>query len=499
MTARASIRYQPTMAPATPSIRSKAPLPALQSASDHPALAALGIDAAALLNAVPMGILVVDPEGRVCFMNQHLEMLTGARAEQMAGLPCAYVLRSRCCVQQCAGGRPADRSKGGCRRDDIIARDRRRIPVRITATPLLGPEGQRLGVMESIEDLRASPGTGQVPGEPYSFGDIIGQSPQMGRLFAMLPVVAQSDASVLITGETGTGKDLLAEALHQASERSKGPFVKINCGALPATLLESELFGHKKGAFTGAVEDRPGRFRMAHRGTLYLTEIGDLPIPLQVKLLTFLDDKIVYPLGGSTGYDADVRIVAATHRNLEDMVRRGRFRQDLFYRLNVLRLEIPPLRVREGDVRLLLDYYLKRLSVRLGRSIEGFSGRCLKILLHYDYPGNVRELKNIVEYCANLCQEHRVQPAHLPAYLTEPKAATATRPPAAASTPILSARQSGDPHQNESGPERWRDVEARMIREALVQARGNRSRAAAMLGCSRSTLWRKIRQFGIEV
>ena len=417
----------------------------------------------------------------------------------MMGLPCAYVLRSRCCVQQCGGSRPATRGKGGCRQDDLIARDRRRIPVRITATPLFGPDGRRLGVMESIEDLRAAPGPDRVSGEPYSFGDIIGQSPQMGRLFAMLPVVAQSDASVLITGETGTGKDLLAEALHQASERAKGPFVKINCGALPATLLESELFGHKKGAFTGAVEDRPGRFRMAHRGTLYLTEIGDLPMPLQVKLLTFLDDKIVYPLGSPTGYAADVRVVAATHRNLEDMVRRGRFRQDLFYRLNVLRLEIPPLRVREGDVRLLLEYYLKRLSARLGRPIEGFSGRCLKILLHYDYPGNVRELKNIVEYCANLCQDRRAQPAHLPAYLTDPKPPAVLRSPIATPASHPSAEPGGGHRPGEGGTERWRDVEARMIREALVQARGNRSRAAAMLGCSRSTLWRKIRQFGIEV
>jgi transcriptional regulator with PAS, ATPase and Fis domain len=447
-----------------------------------------------------MGILVVDAAGRVLFMNQHLELLTGARADRVVGLPCALVLRSRCCVQQCTGSRPAARGRGGCRQDDILARDRRRIPVRITTTPLLGSDGQRLGAMESIEDLRPVPGSGPASGGPYSFGDIIGQSPQMERLFAMLPVVAQSDASVLITGETGTGKDLLAEALHQASERAKGPFVKINCGALPATLLESELFGHQKGAFTGAVEDRPGRFRMAHRGTLYLTEIGDLPTPLQVKLLTFLDDKIVYPLGSAAGYPADVRVVAATHRNLEDMVRRGRFRQDLFYRLNVLRLEIPPLRSREGDIRLLLDHYLKRLSVRLGRTIEGFAGRCLKILLHYDYPGNVRELKNIVEYCANLCQERRVQPRHLPAYLTDPARPAATpRPSAAGSPPLLPARKDPASPPGERIAERWRDVEVRMIREALVQARGNRSRAAAMLGCSRSTLWRKIRQFGIEV
>jgi transcriptional regulator with PAS, ATPase and Fis domain len=301
---------------------------------------------------------------------------------------------------------------------------------------------------------------------------------------------------VLITGETGTGKDLLAEAIHQASDRAKGPFVKINCGALPATLLESELFGHKKGAFTGAVEDRPGRFRMAHRGTLYLTEIGDLPLALQVKLLTFLDDKVVYPLGGTVGHAADVRVVTATHRDLAEMVRRGRFREDLFYRLNVLRLQVPSLREREGDIPLLLDYFLKRLSAELGRPIEGFAPRTLKTLLEYDYPGNVRELKNIAEYCAHLCQERRVQPVHLPAYLTE-KPAVRQRPAPA----VVEAAPAPPPVSGEGGKriEAWSDMEARLIREALVKARGHRGQAAQIVGCARSTLWRKIKQYGIEV
>jgi two-component system response regulator AtoC len=455
------------------------------------------VDAAGLLDAVAFGLAAVDLDGRVLALNERLATLIGMPAKLAVGLPCVYVIRNRRGVQRCGAGQSLDSDENASHTDDIITRDRRCIPVRITVSPLSGRDGTRIGHLKTIEDLSGTEVSDRLLGAAYSFGAVIGKSAPMQRLFAMLPVVAQSDASVLVTGETGTGKDLLAEAIHQASDRAKGPFVKINCGALPATLLESELFGHKKGAFTGAVEDRPGRFRMAHQGTLYLTEIGDLPLPLQVKLLTFLDDKIVYPLGSTSGYAADVRVVAATHRDLVDMVRRGQFREDLFYRLNVLRLQVPALREREGDIHLLLDYFLKRLSSRLGRAIEGFAPRSLKILLGYDYPGNVRELKNIAEYCAHLCQDKIVQPAHLPAYLTETRIEAA----AARSAFRSDAAASPEPPRADAGqaPERWRDIEARLIREALVKARGHRGRAAAMVGCARSTLWRKIKHYGIEV
>lgn len=453
------------------------------------------IDPTALLDAVAFGLVAVDPKERVLALNERLATLIGMPAEDAVGLPCVQVLRNRCGVQRCASGGTLEGEGNASRTDDLITRDRRRIPVRITVSPLVGRNGSRVGYLKTVEDLSGPASAEQLLGNSYGFGAVIGRSARMQRLFAMLPVVAQSDASVLITGETGTGKDLLAEAIHQASDRSKGPFVKINCGALPATLLESELFGHKKGAFTGAVEDRPGRFRMAHRGTLYLTEIGDLPLALQVKLLTFLDDKVVYPLGGTVGHPADVRVVAATHRDLGDMVRRGRFREDLFYRLNVLRLQVPSLREREGDIPLLLDYFLKRLSAGLGRPIEGFAPRTLKILLDYDYPGNVRELKNIAEYCAHLCQEKRVQPTHLPAYLTE-KPVVRQRQEAPVAEPVQASAPQGE---NGGVVEAWSEVEARLIREALVKARGQRGKAADLVGCARSTLWRKIKKYRIEV
>ncbi len=455
------------------------------------------IDPAAMLDAVASGVVAVDCQGRVLALNQRLAALIGMPAEQAVGLPCVQVLRNRRGLQHGGQDPTAEGSPTAGHPDDLITRDRRRIPVRITVTALTDRDGNAVGQLKTVEDLSGDTNAERLMGSTYGFGAVIGRSARMQRLFAMLPVVAQSDATVLINGETGTGKDLLAEAIHQASERAKGPFVKINCGALPATLLESELFGHKKGAFTGAVEDRPGRFRMAHGGTLYLTEIGDLPLALQVKLLTFLDDKVVYPLGGTVGHAADVRVVAATHRDLGDMVRRGRFREDLFYRLNVLRLQVPCLREREGDVPLLLDYFLKRISAGLGRNIQGYAPRTLRILLDYPFPGNVRELKNIAEYCAHLCHDTQVQPEHLPAYLTEARVET---PGFCDNGGTIGddAAESASNGRPSREPERWSEVEARMIRQALVKARGHRGRAAAMVGCARSTLWRKIKHYGIE-
>ncbi len=440
-----------------------------------------------LLNNVPLGIALLDPSRRIVFSNQALEAITGLSAADARGLACHQVLRSRICLTGCPA-RDEGFSGSVCLESDLINRDHQMIPFRMTLSRLFDTRGKPAGFIETIEDLRLLREFDEKINQAYRFGQLLGKSRQMEKLFAILPVIAQSDSSVLLTGETGTGKDILAEALHQASTRAKGPFIKINCGALPETLLESELFGHTKGAFTGALENKPGRFNLAHTGTLYLTEIGDLPLPLQVKLLTFLDDRVIYPLGGTRGIEADVRIIAATHRNLEQMVQEGRFRQDLFFRLNVLRAHLPALREREGDIRLLLDHFLNQFNQKLGRSITGFSSRALKILLAYPFPGNVRELRNIVEYAVNLCMDEKVFPKHLPAYLLEEKqdCMVDVRPEKA---PLIQPRGTSPT---------WPEVEKNLIMEALVRAKGNRSAAAAALGCSRSTLWRKMKVYGID-
>jgi transcriptional regulator with PAS, ATPase and Fis domain len=253
------------------------------------------------------------------------------------------------------------------------------------------------------------------------------------------------------------------------------------------------LFGHQKGAFTGAVENKPGRFRLAHGGTVFLTEIGDLPLPLQVKLLTFLDDKVVYPLGATKGYNVDVRVIAATHRDLEHMVREGRFRQDLMFRLNVVRLHLPPLRERGDDIHLLMDHFLRTLSSKFNQSVKGFSPETRSILRNYNFPGNVRELRNIVEYAVNVCEGDRVEPRHLPAYVIEQSVSPITDDAVVSreGAPLVQERTP------RSGNEDWASAERRMIIEALLKAGGKRSRAAALLGWGRSTLWRKIKQHGI--
>jgi two-component system response regulator AtoC len=322
----------------------------------------------------------------------------------------------------------------------------------------------------------------------------------MQEIFELLPIMARTDASVLITGETGTGKDLVAEAIHKASKRSHYPFIKVNCGALPESLLESELFGHVRGAFTGADKDKPGMFRLAHGGTLFLTEIGDLSLPLQVKILTVLDDKEFFPVGASKKVSVDVRIIAATHRHLGQLVKLGRFREDLFYRLNVLRLHLPPLREREDDFRVLLDHFFREFRTILHKKTKGFSEECLRILSSYAYPGNIRELRNIVEYAVNVCPGETIQPAHLPKTLLMPPEGYSPIPPpnisengggvqdAPVKTATLSVSTSGG----------WGEVEKGMILEALTKTLGNRSKAADLLGWSRSKLWRKIKHHGLE-
>jgi len=425
-----------------------------------------------------------------------MEILTGFSREKFCGVPCCYLLRSNICVQGCPLPSIKPDSGPTSFEANIINRDREKIPVRITLEPIVDISGKHTGFLEVVEDIRLLKEANTELSRAYSFGKIIGKSPQMERLYRIVPMIAQTDSPILITGETGTGKDLLAEVIHRESRRAKGPFIKVNCGALPENLLETELFGHKKGAFTGAIESRQGRFHLAHNGTLYLTEIGDLPLPLQVKLLTFLDDKIIHPLGDSKSYHVDVRIVAATHRNLEQMVREKRFREDLLFRLNVVRLELPPLRERKDDVRLLLDHFLARFASQFKKRIRKFSDEALRVLLRYPYPGNVRELKNIVEYSVNICTEDIIQEWHLPAYLFSAK--TDFTDDRLNDREQLDSVDSFLPAGALKENLDWETMEKKMIIDALLKAKGKKGKAAAFLGWGRSTLWRKMKQYGIS-
>jgi transcriptional regulator with PAS, ATPase and Fis domain len=276
----------------------------------------------------------------------------------------------------------------------------------------------------------------------------------------------------------------------------------VNCGAIPETLLESELFGHVRGAFTGANADKPGMFRLAQGGTIFLTEIGDLPLPLQVKLLTVLDDKEFYPLGSSRKAKVDVRLITGTHHDLKQLLHEGKFRQDLYYRLNVLRAHMPSLRERGDDVLLLINHFLKEFNSNLGKAIKGFDKDAINYLLHYDYPGNVRELRNIVEHAVNICQEENIRIEHLPSYILS--AATTAFDDhnhsfsGAPGPPATIEIESGASGPASSGNfSSWSAIEKNRILEALMSTGGNRSEAAVKLGWSRSTLWRKIKHYGL--
>ena len=318
-------------------------------------------------------------------------------------------------------------------------------------------------------------------GEQFDFGNIIGRSSAMQKVFETMYLVAPSDATVLINGESGTGKELIAGALHHNSNRKKGPFVKVNCAALHENLLESELFGHEKGAFTGADSQRLGRFEMASGGTLFLDEIGDMSLQTQAKILRVLQEGELERLGGSTTIKVDVRLVVATHKDLTAMIEEGSFRQDLFFRLSVVPIELPPLRERTEDIPVLADFFLKRYAVKNKKDIRGFHPQALMLLARYDWPGNIRELENTIERAVILCLGEQITPKELPPQML----------------PDDFKMIDKEANANTPGGLTLKDVEREAIKAILEQTNGNRSQSAKRLGIARQTLLNKIKEYGL--
>ena len=447
---------------------------------------------ASLLDPLPVGVAVISPELQVLFMNTAMEGLTGFNRSAIRGKPCYHVLRGNLCTERCPVRNHEAGRESICLDGNILDKNREKIPTRHSLACIRDKAGELLAYIDSVEDLRPARHVEEATIESSGYKQIIGQCPSMDKVFQILPVIAQTDSSVLITGETGTGKDLVAESIHQHSTRAKGPFIKVNCGALPENLLESELFGHRKGAFTGAVENKPGWFKLAHNGTLFLTEVGDLPLALQVKLLTFLDDKVIYPLGSTRGRKVNVRVIAATPRDLESMVRDHRFRQDLLFRLNVIRMEMPPLRDRGEDLTLLINHFVRQLADQLKKNILGFDGEAMRRLSSYSFPGNVRALRNIIEYAVTVCQGQELGIRHLPAYVRD------IQSPQSSPVPSESSHTPSAGFQPQSSAENWTVMERQMIMDALVRAGGRKSRAAEILGWGRSTLWRKMKKHNLD-
>lgn len=458
----------------------------------HPFPASL--NTLSIINALPHGVALLDSEGGVMALNSVLEAITGRRSEAVAGLPLNLVLRTSL-PRNDDVLKARDFTAPVSLETDIINAERKKLPVRLTFSAISGGAQEKCTVC-CLEDISAIRKFDQVRrGQTIPTG-LIGHSPAMQELLEFLPILARTDATVLITGETGTGKDILAQGIHDASKRAGYPFIKVNCGALPESLLESELFGHVRGAFTGAHADKPGMFRLAQGGTLFLTEIGDLPLQLQVKLLTVLDDREFFPVGSSKKVKVDVRVITGTHRDLESLIKAGLFREDLYFRLNVLKAHLPPLRERKGDVRLLAEHFLQKFAAGLHKKIRGFDRQAMDILTRYRYPGNVRELRNIVEYAANICQGGEITPDHLPEVVRNGDAGQQDAVPAGPGKEAVPCPPSPAPSGKPAG-NTWRETEKSMILDALLQCKGNRGDAAERLGWGRSTLWRKMKQHNI--
>jgi transcriptional regulator with PAS, ATPase and Fis domain len=375
----------------------------------------------------------------------------------------------------------ADGLSRSSRQGKMMTRDGVIIPIRANYMALRNEKGTVVGGLTTFHDLTLVLQLNQAMKNRYTFHDMIGKSPRMQHIFEMVNVVAGTDATILIEGATGTGKDLLAKVIHSASQRSDKPFVKVNCAAIPDNLLESEMFGYVKGAFTGAEKDKTGRFQEADGGTIFLDEISELPLALQAKLLRVLEDKEFYRLGSRHTIKVNVRIVSASNRNLEKLVEKRLFREDLYYRLNVFRIELPELKNRTIDLPILIGHILRRLCAARGIRPPEVSEKVMEILLNYKYRGNVRELENILEHALIICQEETLQPKHLPEYLQIRHAARKF------------------PSTRQVKPENFDDEGERdTIISMLQRYNWNRTKTAKALGMDRTTLWRKIKRFGIE-
>lgn len=432
-----------------------------------------------ILDSIADGVFTVDENWRITSFNRAAEQITGIPREDAIGQPCCDVFRASICESECSlrqtlrTGFPVV-----AKTIYVINVEGDRIPVSISTAILKDQDGQVIGGVETFRDLSVVEELRKELEDKYTFADIIGRSPAIRRILDVLPQFADSNSTVLIEGASGTGKELFARAIHDLSPRQDKKYVAVNCGALPDTLLESELFGYKAGAFTDARRDKPGRFALADGGTIFLDEIGDVSPAMQSKLLRVLQERVFEPLGAVEPVPVDVRVIAATNQDLAQLVRKGVFREDLYYRINIVRLQLPPLRDRREDIPLLIEHAISKFNRLQEKHVAGVSEEVAAILLEHDYQGNIRELENIIEHAFVLCRGQLIEPQHLPAALREKASSTL---PSTGTGLTLKA------------------LEALHITDAIRRHGGNRTTAAKELGIDPSTLFRKIRSLGIEL
>lgn len=433
-----------------------------------------------ILESISDGVFTVDHHWRITSFNRAAEQITGVARADALGRYCWEVFRSNMCEGDCALKRTMNDGKSFVSSStSIVNGDQKLIPISVSTSLLVDDGGEVLGGVEIFRDHSLVEELRRDLSGATTIDDMISQSQKMRDIFRIVDQIGESDSSVLITGETGTGKELMARAIHNHSPRREQPFITINCGALPDSLLESELFGYKAGAFTDAKSDRQGLFGAAGDGTILLDEIGDTSLAFQVKLLRVLEESEYTPLGSTSPVKTNARIITATNRDLQEMAENQEFRRDLFYRINIITLALPPLRERREDIPLLIDRFIDKMNRRRGRLVTGVNRKAADLLVSHHYPGNIRELENIIEHAFVLCRNGEIKVDHLPASILP--------------------RPSSRPNQNDQSDYRLATAasERETILKALAHTGYNRSAAAAYLGIHKSTLFRKLKKLNI--
>jgi PAS domain S-box-containing protein len=428
-----------------------------------------------ILDSLAEGVFTVDMNWRITSFNRAAERITGIERAQAMGRFCFEIFRADVCETGCMLRRTLETGTPISNTAVYVYRaDKKKIPISIATTLLQDAEGKIIGGVETFQDISEIKELRNALRHQYSFEDIVSKNPKLLRIFSIIPQVAKSGSTVLIEGASGTGKELIARAIHHHGHHPDGPFVAVNCGALPDTLIESELFGYKAGAFTNARRDTPGRFALAQNGTIFLDEIGDISPAVQVRLLRVLQHRVYEPLGSGKPVATNARIIAATNRHLEDLVKTGTFRDDLYFRINVFKITLPCLRDRREDIPLLVDHFIERFNHQRGRTVSSVTRKAMSALMLHDWPGNARELENAVEHAFVLCRDDIIRMEDLPEHLI---------PAGSALSPIAGLM--------------LQDIEKAAILQALHRHRGRKVATARELGIDKNTLRRKMIRLGI--
>ena len=430
-----------------------------------------------ILDSIVEGVFTVDKNLKITYFNHAAEKITGVTKKEAIGQYCFEALRSNICEKCCPVSESLETGEDTINQKvNILRRDGKELPISVNASVLRDETGKIIGGVETFRDLSTIEALRKEIKQKYTFEDIVSKNHKILQIFSILPNIAESDSTVLIHGPSGSGKELFARAIHNLSFRKDKPFVAINCGALPDNLLESELFGYVKGAFTDAKKNKPGRFQLAKGGTIFLDEVESLSAATQVKLLRVLQEKEFEPLGAIAPVKSDVRIISATKDNLLDLIENNKFRNDLYFRLNIMKIELPPLSERRDDVPLLANKFIEKFNHRMGKNVDTLSNEVLNKLMKHNFSGNVRELENIIEHAMVMCSKNEILVEHLPAELIEIKSNNS--PAVINNNPLLNNEQS-------------------VILECLEKHDWNKNKVAEELNIHRSTLWRKMKKHGL--